>query len=440
MALFTKQKSYLGIDIGSSGIKVVEITKENNTPKLITYGYAEESTDIVKSSAPDIQAKTAALLKAICSHAKITTKKAMAALPNFFVFSSIINLPATTSEKDLSSAINWEAKKFIPMPLTDVVLDWKILNGQNNSNSSFVSGGEKLGNKKNASPDAPPPDAPALGSQNPPASSPEEKIPSPLEHQKPNGNNSLAKKENPDQIANAPAPEEDDQEKNLNILLTAAPKNLVKRYIDICRIAGLELLSLETESFALGRSLIGYNRWPVMVIDMGALVSDIVILENGIPMLSRSIDVGGTTITQAIVNILNVDMARAEQFKRDYGAPINPITTNLNPNGAQESSKASLSGVPRAIATVLDSLVHEIRYSTELYQNQTSKKVEKIVLSGGSAYLANLTTYLSKNLSLPVHIGNPWDRVSYPTELKPVLENLAPRFAVAVGLALRELA
>ncbi len=63
----------------------------------------------------------------------------------------------------------------------------------------------------------------------------------------------------------------------------------------------------------------------------------------------------------------------------------------------------------------------------------------RIVLSGGSAFLLNLPAYLEKTLSIKTFIGDPWARVVYPVELKPALQEIGPRFAVAIGLAMREL-
>lgn len=465
MDLFSKKQSYLGVDIGSASIKVVELVKKDNNPSLLTYGYTEEQTNIVKGGSLESQAKTAALLKKVCEKARVSTKQALAALPNFFVFSSVINLPATDDKNELESAINWEAKKFVPMPLEEVILDWKILSPEQESVGAIIS--ETNAGQKPAQSES---KGPAPGQQ-PPASSqtssqtlsrverPTGGPASPNQNQSPASApnlekladsvaNSLSQTEPQEPQANPQNPSPKNKEKplalkskksdgqSLNILLTAAPKNLVKKYIDICQGAGLKLLSLETESFALARSLVGQNIQPVIIIDMGSLVSDIVIMERGIPVLSRSVDVGGHTITQSIMNVLNVDAARAEQFKRDFGAPLSAGLDAFSTPGKNASPTA---GVPRAISQVLDSLMQEIRYSINLYQNQTSKKAEKIVLSGGSAFLPNFTNYLSSTLSIPVHIGNPWDRISYPTELKPVLENLAPRLAVCVGLALREM-
>ena len=129
---------------------------------------------------------------------------------------------------------------------------------------------------------------------------------------------------------------------------------------------------------------------------------------------------GGVTLTRALANALKIDFRRAEQFKRDIGL--------------SDESK-----IPAIIEQAFKPVVDEINYSLNLYQSQTGRLIEKIILSGGSAYLNNLSNYLSNILKVKVLIGDPWARIAYPAALRPALEEIAPRFAVAVGLALRQL-
>ncbi len=339
-----KKKSFLGVDVGSTSIKLVELSEEKGLPTLVTYGYAERAMgDIVNGDAKEILSKVAILLKKLYVQANVSSYQAVTALPNFSVFNSVITLPMM-NKKELDSAIRWEAKKFVPMPIEEIILDWRII----------------------------------------------------------------------DTI------DVDRRRKNYRILLTAAAKNLVRRYVEIFKQADLQLLSLETESFALSRSLIGKSQATTMIIDTSAVTTDIIIIEKGLPAFNRSIDVGGITISQAIANSLNIDFKRAEQFKRDIGM--------------EGSSK-----IPRVIEGILKPVIDEMRYSLRLYQDQSGKMVEQVILSGGSAYLPNLADYFSKILNIRVIIGNPWTRISFPEELKPALDEVAPRFAVAVGLALREI-
>ncbi len=378
MKFFKSHLNYLGVDIGSTGIKVVELKNENGRPRLVTYGFTEEPIDIIHNHSAQMQAKAAVLLTKILSQAKATTKKTIAALPSFSVFSSIISLPMM-NKKELAQAIYWQAKKFIPLPLEEMTLDWKLLEsdvaaidyqGSADSAGKSVSKDEKTG----ASSDS--------GNSNKPKT----------------------------------------KSKDIKVLIAAAPKKLVLRYINIFKQANLDLLSLETENFALERSLIGGEKVPIMLVDIGAITSDISVIESGIPLLSRSVDSGGKTITQVIMQSMHIDEKRAEQFKRDIGF-------------------ASGHGdLPRLIEKSIAPIVNEIKYCFELYASQESHhRIEKIILTGGSAFLPNITEYLSKLLDIKVFVGDPWARIIYPVELKSVLDNLAPRFSVAIGLAMREI-
>ncbi len=160
-----------------------------------------------------------------------------------------------------------------------------------------------------------------------------------------------------------------------------------------------------------------------MIVDMGASTTSIIITENGIPVLNRNIDVGGQTITQSLVNRLRVDYQRAEQFKRDIGF-----------------SEDIQNSIPKAIETTVNPIVNEIKYALDVYfTHPHSKPVERIIVTGGSAYLPKLSEYLNETVHLRVFVGNPWSRVLYPEELKPALDEIGPRFSGAVGLAMREI-
>ena len=129
-----------------------------------------------------------------------------------------------------------------------------------------------------------------------------------------------------------------------------------------------------------------------------------------------------------ILNSDNIDVQRIvvglEQFKKDIGF----------------STKNTGQGVPKAIESSIEPIINEIKYCFDLYSSQgESKHVEKVILTGGSAYLPNLVEYLTNLLNIKVIIGDPWARVIYPVELKTVLDQIGPRFAVAVGLAMREI-
>ena len=354
MGLFSTNKTYIGIDIGTSSIKVVELASKGNSVVLENYGFSEKRTTDKASRKLDIE-YSAKAINLICRKAGIVSKNAVAALPIFSVFSSVINL-ANIPEKALDSAVRWEAKKIIPLSLEQMVLDWKKIDpdpGQERARA-------KEGGKNN----------------------------------------------------------------NIKILITAAPRVLVNEFIEIFKLAQINLLNLETETFSLVRSLLGNDKSTIMLVDLGASTTDISIVHNSIPMLNRSIDIGGINITKIVSEKLNIDLEKAEQFKYDLG---------INSLGSKSNS------MPEVILEVISPIINEINYAMNLFKNKDGLSVEKIVLSGGSALLSDLVGLLSKELNKTVIIGNPWHRVLYKPELKSILDEIGPRMSVAVGLAMREL-
>ncbi|MFA5109320.1 MAG: type IV pilus assembly protein PilM [Patescibacteria group bacterium] len=211
---------------------------------------------------------------------------------------------------------------------------------------------------------------------------------------------------------------------NTRVFLTGSPKKLVRKYIDIFKAAKLDLVSLETETFSLVRSLIGDDKSNVMIVEIGANSTDLSIVKESIPVLNRSLVVCASSVTRVLSEKLGLSYAQAEQFKFD-------LSVTLNSDSREE--------LPALLAKTLEPIVTEIQYMLNFFRSQNGEEVEKIVLSGGGALLLNLADYLSKRLNLKVFVGDPWNRITYPAELKPVLSEVGPRLAVAIGLAMREM-
>lgn len=217
-------------------------------------------------------------------------------------------------------------------------------------------------------------------------------------------------------------------QQSTRILLTGAPKGLVQQYLTVFKKAGLELASLETEAFALIRSLVGDDPSVVLILDIGFARTSMVIVDGATPMLSRSVDVGGKNFSQAIAEMMGTDASAAEQFKLDLA-----VMPNAGTGGG---------GLPAILPRTLAPVIQEVRYGVNLYLSQEEHRgrmVEKVILAGGSALLPNLTDVLGQELNLRVFVGDPWARVIAPPDLRPALDTIGPRFAVAVGLAMREI-
>ena len=137
------KNSYLGVDLGSISIKIVELKNEAGTPKLLTYGYSEQPAEITSEGKEGEEERIASLINKIRKKAQMKSDQAVAAMPSFSVFSSIINLPKMSS-KDLKAAVYWEAKKVVPMPIEEVVLDWKALEEKPEKIKDYIEEGSIL--------------------------------------------------------------------------------------------------------------------------------------------------------------------------------------------------------------------------------------------------------------------------------------------------------
>lgn len=375
MGLFgEKQESFLGIDIGAHGIKLVELRKTKGRPQLWTYGIVHEELDIhvggkEKQIGELIKEKTgvkpaklkknevkgpvmedarielyAKLLKHLIKKSKVKTNRATSSLPVSQVFHTVINFPRIQRKK-MDEIVNAEVAKLLPHPIEDM------------------------------------------------------------------------------QVVHQEIPlEGEEAKKYTRLLVTAAPKTLVAFYTAIFQKAGLQLQELETEAFALSRSLVGKDNSVSMIVDMGAERTNFFIIDNGLPMTHRSIQLGGNTIDETLAYKL--------------GLPVESITDLKIDLSRSPSDALSLDSFTK----ILDPIAKEIQYNFDLYLKQSGnqgKRPEKIILTGGTAMFPPVAEYLKKQFPLRIFVGDPWARVIYQDSLKPILDEIGPRMAVSIGLALR---
>lgn len=380
MGLFGgKKRSYIGIDLGSGGIKLVELKNDKGRTKLFTYAFTERMPGAEPLNLVDAPEEAAGLLKKMLAKSRVSTNKAIGGLPVASVFSSVVTVPRA-SEKEVQEAARWQAKKLIPVPLDEMQLDFKVIN----------DGAKKL--------DKAQPKKAAAEAKN--------------GEKKGNGNGEVKA----------------DDKKTVQVLITGASNTMVQKYVNVFQRAGLQLVSLETETLALVRSLIGKDRSTTMLVDIGAARTNIIIVENGIPYVTRSVDMGGAALTRAMAKALSLDIKAAEEMKCDIKS-----VSSIYPG----------EGLPKIFEASMAPMVTELQYSTSLYTGQNAggeeKSVEKIILTGGTAALPALADYFSRQLNMKVYVGDPWARVAYPDDLRPVLDEIGTRFSVAVGLAMSEM-
>lgn len=125
---FFKPASYLGIDIGSHGIKLVELKKKGKRAHLFTYAYTDKELAQNERDGSFLDAETViGLLKSMVKKAKTVSTQVLASLPSSAVHSAVINIPKFSKKEETTAFVRREAEKLILLPLADVVLDWKII-------------------------------------------------------------------------------------------------------------------------------------------------------------------------------------------------------------------------------------------------------------------------------------------------------------------------
>ena len=117
----------VGLDIGSKTIKIVEIIKEGNALKLNgsgVIGYKGISPDSFKEE-KDL-ANLASIIKKLHKEARIESKDVSIALPESKVYTRVIKFPLLT-DQEISSAIKWEAEQYIPIPISEAIVQHQII-------------------------------------------------------------------------------------------------------------------------------------------------------------------------------------------------------------------------------------------------------------------------------------------------------------------------
>ncbi len=124
---FNKTQNVLGVDIGTANIKIAEVSFENpDMPVLASYGIVNSSFGFSGINNPETISGIATLLKNLCMKAGVSTNKCIISLPNSAVFTSVIELPKM-NPTETARAVEFEAKKYVPLALADVDLSWSLI-------------------------------------------------------------------------------------------------------------------------------------------------------------------------------------------------------------------------------------------------------------------------------------------------------------------------
>lgn len=213
-------------------------------------------------------------------------------------------------------------------------------------------------------------------------------------------------------------PEKFEGNEKISVYVVAVPSHISETYVQILELIGLETVRLENEIPALCRAFSGSltDDTPGVIVDWGASGTNIVVTGKTKLYGNFYVPVGGSAMTKMVADAFGLPLDQAENYKRTYGF-----------------SKDQLDGkMVTIIKPIIDNVIGEIRKLIINYKDEhTGNVVNKLILTGGGAYLLGLVSYLSESLGLEVVIGDSFS--SMAVEAKYV--SLGPVFAIANGLA-----
>ncbi len=122
---FSKNKSVVGVDIGTAFIKIAQVSHGAQS-NLDTYGIVNAAVSFDAHAGQVTLLKAADVLKRLLAEAEVSAKNCIVSLPNNAVFTSVIDMQQL-SDDQMESAIMFEAKKYVPLPLTEVILSWSVV-------------------------------------------------------------------------------------------------------------------------------------------------------------------------------------------------------------------------------------------------------------------------------------------------------------------------
>lgn len=258
-----KTNTYVGIDIGSTYIKVVQFKKDGGRIVLETYGEValaaylktdDDSETHYPGELTNLPAhKLAEALTNVLTESNVTATNAVVSISSATSLIFTLELPRI-SERELAGVIENEARKHIPIPMTEISLDWWVI--------------------------------------------PEREV---------YGDN-----------------ESQDRQRQIEVLIAAIRNEVVERYNEV--MSNMTMLSshaYEIETFSALRGSFRGELSPVMLVDFGASGTRIAIVEHGIIRKFHSINRGSAYLSSSIKKSLEIKFDEAEKLKKEVGLQKN---------------------------------------------------------------------------------------------------------------------
>ncbi|MDI6845346.1 MAG: type IV pilus assembly protein PilM [Candidatus Saccharicenans sp.] len=351
----SKEKSIVGLDIGSYSIKAVElkIKEKGDTTRyeVQKIGYEPLPHDAIVEGTIIDSTAVSETIKLLFENAKISSRDVAIAISGNSVIIKKISLPAM-DEQELAESIIWEAKHNIPYNYEETNVDYNVIRSPRSA------------------------------------------------------------------------------EGMVDILLVAAKKDKIANYSNAVSMVRKNLVAIEVDIFSLINAFeINYpeifKEKTVALVNMGANITNVGIVERGVPQLFRDLALGGYFFTENIRKELNVSFEEAEAALK--GIP------GKNINNDQFASVLTMN---------IRDLLDEMEKTFSFYEagEKRDRRIEQIFLSGGLALIPNMVSAFELKFRIKTELLNPFRNIKYDQKkFESIYFNeMAPVFGVAVGLSTRK--
>ena len=336
----------LGIDIGSSSIKLVELEQYGSAYQLRSIGEAPLPPDSIVNKAIARSEVVSHTLSTLIDDLEIETDDAAISISGDPVLIKRVSLPKM-SDAELKKSITWELEQSISGGIKEVNYDYQVIPGKSTRD-------------------------------------------------------------------------------NIDVLIVAANKNATKDYISLVTGVGLNPVIVDLDVFSL-ESMYEVN-YPeseglLALINIGASVTNINIMENGESVFARDLPIGGNKYTHLIMAEMDLTYEESEEVKHTQRVGL------TDPGLKQFAHK------------FIDSICSEIKETLDFFSTtHCNEKLQRIMIGGGSSSIPGLKDALSEITHCYVGVLNPFRKIVYSEGAfdPEYIEDLSPKMNVAIGLALRK--
>ena len=343
----------VGLDIGSSSVKAVEIASKGRDKgfELRGLGIAALPTEaIVQGAFLNSSAIVDSISEAI-EIGRIKATDAAVAVSGHSVIVKKVGLPVMSRE-ELEDQIQWEAEQYIPFDMNEVHLDFQILDTRGD-------------------------------------------------------------------------------EGQMDVLLVAAKRDLIDDYVQVIQEVGLTPATVNVAAFAVENAFeMNYRTEPdevVALVNIGAQVVNINVVQNGVPAFTRDITTGGNQYTEEIQKSLSVSFEEAERIK-------------IGGNSTDQSQEVVPQEVEHAIRSVTETVSGEIARSLDFFTATAAEsRINRVLFSGGGSRIPGLDLSFAARSGLEVEFMNPLARMLPSKDFDPgYLDSVGGSLGVGIGLATRK--